>query len=154
MSAMPGPRFIMMSMTWPNSAPEDKGRYPFVVGMSCLAGYFGGLGSWENPSLMEALLRAANKGAAAAFMPTGETATDGQHILNTALFEALFTDDIRRLGPAIAAAKQTLLANGGSYYEQVSETFLLFGDPAMELKIPLPRRPAGLTAQLTAAGDG
>jgi len=123
---------------------EDKGRYPFVVSMSCLAGYFGGLGYWENPSLMEALLRADKKGAAAAFMPTGETDTDGQHILNTALFEALFTDDIRKLGPAIAAAKQTLLANGGDQYEQTSATFLLFGDPAMELKIPLPRRPDGL----------
>jgi hypothetical protein len=122
----------------------NKGMYPFVVSMSCLTGYFGGLGYWENPSLMEALLRAENKGAAAALMPTGETDTGGQHILNTALFEALFTDDIRRLGPAIAAAKQTLLANGGDQYEQTSATFLLFGDPAMELKIPLPRRPDGL----------
>ena len=129
----------------------DRGRYPFVVSMSCLSGYFAGLGAWENPSLTEVLLRAENKGAAATLMPTGKTTTDGQHILNSALFEALFTEDIRRLGPAIAAAKQTLLANGGSYYEQVSETFLLFGDPAMELKVPLPRRPAGLTAQLTDA---
>jgi hypothetical protein len=112
--------------------------------MSCLSGYFGGLGYWENPSLMEALLRTPAKGAAAAFMPTGETTTDGQHILNTALFEALFNDDIRQLGPAIAAAKQTLLANGGDRYQQTSETFLLFGDPAMELKIPLPYRPDNL----------
>jgi uncharacterized delta-60 repeat protein len=124
---------------------ENKGRYPFVISMSCLTGYFGGLDAWENPSLMEALLRAENKGAAAALMPTGETATEGQHILNTALFESLFTEDIRRLGPVILAAKQTLLANGSASYEQVSETFLLFGDPAMSLKIPLPYRPTGLT---------
>ena len=138
-------------MILPSVSAENKGRYPFVVSMSCLAGYFGGLDYWENPSLMEALLRADNKGAAAAFMPTGETDTGGQHILNTALFEALFTDDIRRLGPAIAAAKQTLLANGGDQYRQTSETFLLFGDPAMELKIPLPRRPDGLSVEQTAA---
>ena len=124
--------------------PQNKGMYPLVVSMSCLAGYFGGVDDWENPSLMEALLRAANKGVAAALMPTGKTTTDGQHILNTALFEALFRDDIRRLGPAIATAKQTLLANGGDRYEQTSATFLLFGDPAMTLKIPLPRRPDGL----------
>ena len=49
----------------------------------------------------------------------------------------------RGLYIAMSGAKQTLLANGGSYYEQVSETFLLFGDPAMELQVPLPRRPAG-----------
>jgi hypothetical protein len=79
-------------------------------------------------------------------MPTGQTTTEGQRILNSALFEHIFSDDVRTLGPAIAAAKQTLLANG-TKYEQVSQTFLLFGDPATELKVPLPRRPAGLKAK-------
>jgi hypothetical protein len=79
-------------------------------------------------------------------MPTGMTTTAGQHILNNAIFEALFTNDIRQLGPAIAAAKQTLLANGDAYFEQISATFLLFGDPAQTLKIPLPRMPSGVAA--------
>ncbi|MGD9241516.1 MAG: C25 family cysteine peptidase, partial [Desulfobacterales bacterium] len=70
----------------------------------------------------------------------------GQHILNTALFEAFFTDDIRELGPAILSAKQVLLANGSAEYEKISQTFLLFGDPATALKIPLPRMPTGVTA--------
>jgi hypothetical protein len=74
------------------------------------------------------------------------TTTAGQHILNTALFEAFFTDDIRELGPAILAAKQVLLANGSSEYEKISQTFLLFGDPATGLKIPLPRMPTGVQA--------
>jgi hypothetical protein len=93
---------------------------------------------------MEWLLRTENKGAVAALMPTGETTTTEQHILNTALFEAVFSADTRELGPAIVAAKQALLANGGGDYEELSETFLLFGDPAMALKVPLPRRPQGL----------
>jgi len=80
-------------------------------------------------------------------VPTGQTTTGGQRILNTALFDTIFTKDVRHLGPAIAEAKQTLLANGNSYYEQVSETFLLFGDPAMALKVPLPRRPSGLVIE-------
>jgi hypothetical protein len=50
------------------------------------------------------------------------------------------------LGPVIATAKQTLLANGDAYFEQVSQTFLLFGDPAQTLKIPLPRMPDGVKA--------
>jgi hypothetical protein len=53
---------------------------------------------------------------------------------------------MRQLGPAIATAKQTLLANGDAYFEQVSQTFLLFGDPALTLKIPLPRMPTGVAA--------
>jgi hypothetical protein len=122
--------------------------YPFVISMSCLTGYFGYLDALlgPQPSLAEALLQAADKGAVAALMPTGMTTTTGQSILNNAVFEAFFVSDIRQLGPAIAAAKQTLLANGDAYYEQISQTFLLFGDPAQTLKIPLPRMPTGVKA--------
>ncbi|MGD2038622.1 MAG: hypothetical protein PVH28_12095, partial [Desulfobacterales bacterium] len=35
---------------------------------------------------------------------------------------------------------------GDAYFEQVSQTFLLFGDPALTLKIPLPRMPSGVAA--------
>ena len=117
---------------------DNSGKYPFVIGMSCLAGNFGYVSASEGavPSLAETLLQADAEGAVAALMPTGMTTTAGQHILNTALFEAIFADDIRQLGPAILSAKQTLLANGSAEYEQISETFLLFGDPALALKDP------------------
>ncbi|MGD9079870.1 MAG: C25 family cysteine peptidase, partial [Desulfobacterales bacterium] len=123
-------------------------KYPFFISMSCLTGYFGYLDAalGPQPSLAEQLLLATDKGAVAAFMPTGMTTTAGQHILNNAIFEALFANDMRQLGPAIAAAKQTLLANGDAYFEQISATFLLFGDPAQTLKIPLPRMPTGVAA--------
>jgi hypothetical protein len=123
--------------------------YPFVVNMSCLTGYFAYLDAYTGPdlSLAEALLRAEDQGAVAALMPTGMTAPEGQQILAAALAESVFTEDVRRLGPAISAAKQTLLANGAGAYEELSETFLLFGDPALELKVPLPRRPAGISAE-------
>jgi hypothetical protein len=84
-------------------------------------------------------------------MPTGMTSSDGQHILSNALYEGIFTLDKRRLGPAVAYARQQLLANGGAAYEETANTFMLFGDPATSLKIPLPHRPLGLTAQLQRA---
>jgi hypothetical protein len=114
--------------------------------MSCETGFFAYPQVWFNPSLAEALLRSP-AGAVAALMPTGMTTTPGQRILNSALFEHIFSEDIRTLGPAIASVKQTLLANGSIEYEQISQTFLLFGDPAMALKVPLPRRPRGLKVQ-------
>jgi hypothetical protein len=80
------------------------------------------------------------------------TTTPGQRILNSALFEHIFSEDIRNLGPAIATAKQTLLANGSIEYEQISQTFLLFGDPATKLKVPLPYRPTGLAVRHEAQG--
>jgi hypothetical protein len=122
--------------------------------MSCLTGYFAYLDAEDGaaPSLAEALLLPANKGAVAALMPTGMTTTAGQQVLNNAVFEAVFVNDIRNLGQAIAAAKQTLLANGNAYFEQISQTFLLFGDPAQTLKIPLPRMPGGVKAYRHADG--
>ena len=122
-------------------------KLPFLVSMSCLTGYFAYPESWLFPSLAEAMLRSEGKGAVAALMPTGMTTPEGQHVLDRALFEAIFPEDVRTLGPAISAAKQTLLANGSSEYEDVSETFLLFGDPAMKLKVPLPTRPEGVVIE-------
>ena len=135
------------------NTPEDvaaltnSNMYPLFVGMGCLSGHFVYPEDWNYPSLAETLLRVEDKGAVAALMSTGLTTTEGQHILNTALFDAVFNQDVRVLGQAVSSAKQTLLANGGSLYEEVNETFLLFGDPAMTLKVPLPRRPEGLRAQ-------
>jgi hypothetical protein len=65
----------------------NSGKFPFIVSMSCLNGYFAYPEAWNLPfpSLAEALLRARDKGAAAAFMSTGLTTTEGQHVLNTAL---------------------------------------------------------------------
>jgi hypothetical protein len=89
----------------------NTAELPFFVSMSCESGFFAYPQVWFNPSLGEVLLR-SDAGAVAALMPTGMTTTPGQRILNSALFEHIFSEDIRTLGPAIAAAKQTLLANG------------------------------------------
>jgi hypothetical protein len=125
----------------------ESPKFPFFVSMSCLNGHFVYPESWNFPSLAEALLRAGDKGAVAALMSTGLTTTESQHVLDSALFDAIFNQDIRVLGQAVSAAKQTLIANGDSTYEEVNETFLLFGDPAMALKVPLPHRPQGFNAQ-------
>ncbi|MGD9057101.1 MAG: C25 family cysteine peptidase [Desulfobacterales bacterium] len=127
-------------------ALANTDRLPFFVSMACEAGFFAYPETWFFPSLAEALLR-SDAGAMAAFMPTGMTTTEGQQVLDAALFEAIFKKDIRTLGPAIADAKQTLLANGDTYFEQISDTFLLFGDPATALKIPLPHVPAGVQVE-------
>ena len=121
----------------------NTAELPFFVSMSCETGVFSYPEPWDFPSLAESLLR-STAGAVAALMPTGMSATEGQRILNSALFEHIFNEDVRTLGPAIVAAKQTLLANGSTEYEQISKTFLLFGDPATALKVPLPRRVTGV----------
>jgi hypothetical protein len=133
------------------SALDNGERLPFFVSMSCLTGYFAYPEVFNFPSLAEVLLLASDKGAVAAFMPSGMTTTEGQEILDRALFDAIFTQDMRTLGEAIAHAKETLLSQGNQY-EEVAGTFLLFGDPAMALKVPLPHRPGGFSAQPTTTG--
>jgi hypothetical protein len=125
----------------------NANKLPFFVSMTCLTGFFGYPEAMNYPSLAEVLMRTANKGAVAAFMSTGMTQPEGQRILDVALFDAIFKQDKRALGAAISVAKQTLLANGAEY-EDVSKTFLLFGDPATKLKIPLPTVPSGLVAEV------
>jgi CheY-like chemotaxis protein len=140
-----------------NSDVDDltnTGKYPFVISMTCLTGYFGYLDPQDGPepSLAEALLLADGKGAVASLMPTAMTSTSGQRILDTALFESIFTKDIRQLGPAVVDAKQTLLANGGTAFEEISETFLLFGDPALTLQVPIPHKPSEVEVQQVEEG--
>jgi hypothetical protein len=139
------------------STLANSGRYPFVVNLSCLTGYFiyphtGGYAAASWRSLAEGFLWPADAGAVAALMPTAMTDTAGQQLLSNALYEGIFGLDQRRLGPAVGHARQQLLANGGAEYEQTSNTFMFFGDPATTLKVPLPRRPQGLTALRQADG--
>ncbi|MGA1826105.1 MAG: C25 family cysteine peptidase [bacterium] len=119
---------------------------PFFVSMTCLTGYFTYPEAWGFPCMAEALLRAEDGGAISAFMSVGMTDPVWQHILNTALFDALFTEDVRILGPAISLAKQTLCANEYGP-EPEGQAFLLFGDPAMSLKVHIPRKPVNLKAE-------
>jgi hypothetical protein len=136
---------------------ENAGAYPFVVGMACLSGYFiyPALGAYSAESwvsLAEGFLRPETQGAVAALMPSGMTEVNGQRVLSNALMDAIFSEDRRRLGDAVAAAKQALLANAADGYQEVADTFLYFGDPATELKVPLPRRPLGLSAEIQGSG--
>jgi hypothetical protein len=111
---------------------EDKPA--FFVTMTCLNGYF----LHESVrSLAENLLTREQGGAVAVLAPTGMTIPEGQELLDEGVFEALFEKDYRDLGRAIGYARAHLLANSTAE-EDVANTFLLFGDPAMELKIPAP----------------
>jgi len=124
------------------SSLNNAGKYFFFVSMTCITGYFQ-IPDYE--CLAEELLRAENKGAVACLAPTGLGVPNGHILLDSALFTSIFKNDIRNLGPAILEAKTNLLANSESWWDLV-ETFTLFGDPCMELSLPTPRIPKGLTA--------
>jgi len=125
-----------------------SGTLPFFVNMTCLNGYF--MNRIDKPrSLAETLLE-TDQGAIATLSSTGATVPAGQGLLDYGLFEAIFDQDFRDLGRAVSYGKAYLLANS-TEHQDIVNTFQLFGDPAMELKIPVPKSPTGLVA---APGSG
>jgi len=127
---------------------KTGGRSPFAVAMTCLNGFFGYPEGWNWPSLAEVLLRDSTNGAVAAFMSAGMTEPEAQRVLDQGLFEGIFKRDLRTLGRAISYAKQELVANSATLGE-TAKTFLLFGDPAMRLKVPLPTAPTAPAGQVS-----
>ena len=119
---------------------NNGGKLPFLTTATCLNGFFSH--PLEDYSLAEEFLRVEGKGAIAAWSPTGLGFPSQHKLLFGELFTAIFEDDNRLLGPATTAAKISAYAQSSSLGELV-ETFVLFGDPALELTlgsdIPLAR---------------
>jgi hypothetical protein len=103
------------------------------MAMTCLNGYFiEAFVGWD--SLAEVLMKAVDKGAVAVFTSTGMTNPEEQVLLDGGLFEALFEEGKTRLGVAISHGKRNLLASTETG-EEVVRTFILFGDPATDMKV-------------------
>lgn len=108
-------------------------RLPVLLSMDCLDGY------WLHPSfpgLVEDLLRAENKGIVSAFSPTGLGVATGHDALHRGFYQAIFQSNVKKLGPATLAGKLALFATGSNY--DLLHTFVIFGDPALDMKIPAP----------------
>lgn len=106
-----------------------QSQQPLFVTMNCLNGYF------HFPyfdSLAEALLEAENKGAIAAFAPSGLSRNTPAHRFHELLLDQIFNGGHERLGDAVLAA-QTAYANSGLFDELLS-IYHLLGDPALELR--------------------
>jgi hypothetical protein len=110
---------------------SNPDRLSFVIAMTCLNGYF------SQPfryCLAEEFVAAENKGAIAAFAPSGLGYVWEHNLLDTALFSNLFEEKESVIGPAAIGAK--IRAYGQGMTQDAMRTFILFGDPATRLKIP------------------
>jgi hypothetical protein len=97
--------------------------------MNCLNGYFH-LPFFD--SLSEELVKADNKGAIAAFSPSGMSLNEPAHLYHQALLNELFHGNHLRLGDAVLAAQQDY-ADTGAFPELLS-IYHLFGDPTLTLR--------------------
>lgn len=111
-------------------------RLPFMVPMTCKEGYFvePSPAGQDRSAIGEAIVRAPGGGAIGSWSPTGEGVVAGHDFLNRGLFQALFSDDVIQLGPATTQAKLHLYTRS-SGHDELLETYLLFGDPALALNV-------------------
>ncbi len=110
---------------------NNSGKLPVVAIANCLNGYFAG----KKVSMAEEFLQRPDKGAVAVWASTSLGYSSGHRALMGEFYEAIFQKDQYALGAATTAAKIAVYAQSSSWDELV-ETFVLFGDPAMQLGIP------------------
>jgi hypothetical protein len=80
------------------------------------------------------LVRSANGGAIATFSPAGYGLVEGHDLLATGLYEAIFQYGMNRAGAATTYATYYLASHTAGHRE-LTDTFTLFGDPALQLKL-------------------
>ena len=108
-------------------APQPQ--QPLLLTMNCLNGYF------HFPyfnSLAEELVHAKDKGAIAAFSPSGLSLNGPANLYHKALLQELFNGRHGRLGDAVLAA-QVAYAGTGAFPELLT-IYHLLGDPALTLR--------------------
>ena len=109
----------------------NNSQLPLVITMTCLNGFFF---HPTNTSLAEALILAPDAGAAAVLAPTSLTLVWDQMFLGKVLYPALADPGAHRLGDVLLQAQRSMpLETQGQ--RDVLLTFLLFGDPALRLRI-------------------
>ncbi|RME80366.1 MAG: DUF11 domain-containing protein [Caldilineae bacterium] len=108
--------------------------FPIFLPMTCLEGQY------LNPngnSVGEAAVRTIGRGAVATFSPTGLGVAHGHQYLYNRFFEALVGGESTEIGPLTVLAKQALFESH-SLYKDLLDTYVLFGDPALQVQLPSP----------------
>ncbi len=128
-------------------------RLSIFLGMACLEGFF------HEPNLVplaESYLLSPLGGAVASWSPTGFGVATGHDWLEQGLFLSVFQDGETILGLASDAGKKYLHDNApAEKYDDLIDTFLLFGDPALQIQGfvgPTAVDMTGLSAQASADG--
>jgi hypothetical protein len=127
-------------------------RLPFTASFSCLAGWFiNMIATGNGQSLAERLILEPHKASIADLSPSGYHYGEALVKLNQGLTRALFIDHVTTVGDAVNAAKLYYDTQSG-VAKDVVDTTVLFGDPALKLRLPMPVAPAVAAASATSAG--
>lgn len=101
---------------------------------NCLNGFF--TQEKNKVSLAEELQRSEDTGAIAVWAATGLDYPTGHALLMDKFYETVFQDAQHDLGVATTVAKVKTLTTSGQW-EDLVKTFMLFGDPATTIGVPV-----------------
>ncbi len=105
-----------------------------MLPMTCLEGLYH-FPEAEFQGVSEGLLRASSGGAVASYAPTGLQVQTAHDYLLSGFYDGLFLYGHTTLGAAVMDAKINLDQNGSFFFQDLQDTFMLLGDPAMSLKL-------------------
>ncbi|HEY1016540.1 MAG TPA: C25 family cysteine peptidase, partial [Herpetosiphonaceae bacterium] len=126
---------LLSSADVPALAAGD--RLPIIINMTCLTGLFI---HPRQESLAETLLWQPGGGAVALLAPTSLTLPTDQRALSDGLVDAFAGQRIPTLGKALLHAQRRMAAAAAPVdgADDVLQTFLLFGDPALPIAYAAP----------------
>jgi hypothetical protein len=116
----------------------NRGRYPFLITTTCLNGFFDMPQKFGERNLAEEFLIQKGKGAIAVLSASRLTFAYANSAFDRVLFKSMFNVDPPVLGTIISKAKVEFITIYGRYAQWIPgvEQYILFGDPAMKLKLP------------------
>jgi hypothetical protein len=114
---------------------RNERKWPITLAMACVDGFFhqAPVGS---QSFAEANIRASG-GSVAGWSATSLGLTNPHQLLEKGLFIAMFHEHEPTLGAAITSAKYYMIENAPqlSHYVEAVDAYMLFGDPALRVKL-------------------
>ena len=111
-------------------------RLAIMFPMTCMEGYFQEPAG-ESASFGEAVVRLPQVGAVASWSPTGFGLVTGHDYLQKGAWLGYFHYDFVELGAATNFGKLYLMSNAPTNkYDDLVDTFMLFGDPALRISRP------------------
>lgn len=115
---------------------NNRDRFTFVLALNCLNGWFSYYEPFfhSNDSLAEAFLKGSDEGAIGVFAPSGLGFTTEHESLANEFFKRLFQNKETEIGPLTTATKITATMVYG-ISTQTLETYILFGDPGLHLRL-------------------
>ncbi|MFN2190637.1 MAG: C25 family cysteine peptidase [Candidatus Promineifilaceae bacterium] len=115
------------------SVLSNGDRTPIMLPMTCFVGRYH---EPQGDNLSETILKLASGGSVASYAPTGAQVQHGHDYLLQGFYSGVFseTDPVRVLGEAVYLAKLSL--DSAISYQDLHNTFMLLGDPAMRLDLP------------------